>query len=80
MKQRYRLCSHGGIQQWGVKYWETHAPVENWIIVRSILAIESIHESPSKSIDFVIAFTQADIDVGVFIDIPLGMVVYGNRK
>ena len=72
-KQRYRLFSHGGMQQWGVKYCETHAPVENWIIVRSILAIESIHESKSRSIDFVIAFAQADIDVDVFMDLPLGM-------
>ena len=68
------------MHQWGVKYWENHATVENWIIVRSILAIESIHEFPSISIDFVIDFSQADIDVSVIMDPPLGMGFYGNRK
>ena len=58
-KQKYRLCVHGGIQQWGVHYWETYAPVLNRIILRSLLAIESIHELPSTSIDFLLAFPQA---------------------
>ena len=50
----------------------------NWIIVRSIFALESIHEFTSRSIDFVIDFTQADVDVDVFMNIPLGMVVDVN--
>ena len=39
MKHKYRLCSRGGIQEWGVKYWETYAPAVNWISARSLLAI-----------------------------------------
>ena len=37
----------------------------HWISVSSLLAIASIHELPSRSIEFLLAFTQADIDVGV---------------
>ena len=57
MKYKAILCSHGGLKQWGVDYQDTYAPVVNWISVRSILAISSIHELPSRSIDFVLAFT-----------------------
>ena len=51
----------------------------DWISVRSLLAIASIHEFPSRSIGFVLAFPQADIDVGVFIELILVMSVYVNR-
>ena len=47
--------------------------------VRSLLAISSIHESPSRSIDFVIAFPQPNLDVDIFMDVPLGMLVDVNR-
>ena len=47
--------------------------------MRSVLAIASIHECSSKSIDFVSAFTQDDLGVDVILELPLGMVVGGNR-
>ena len=63
----------------GVKYWENYAPVENGIILRSLLSIASIHELPIISIDFVLSFTQDDLGVNVFMGIPLEMGVYGSR-
>eukprot|EP00957_Ditylum_brightwellii_P172914 13164399-Ditylum_brightwellii.AAC.1 len=33
MKHKTCLCAHRGIQQWGVDFWETYSPVENWITV-----------------------------------------------
>ena len=47
--------------------------------MRSRLSIPSTYELPSISIDFVLAFPQAELDVDVFTEIPLGMVVYINR-
>ena len=67
------------MQQWGFNYWETYALVVNWINVRSISAIASIHEYLGRSIEFVISFPEADLDVGVFMGVPLGLVVYINR-
>ena len=32
-KHRTCLCAHGEMQQWGVNYWETYAPVINCISV-----------------------------------------------
>ena len=50
----------------------------NRISVRSLLAIESIHEFSSRLITFVIDFNQSDIDVDVFMELPLGMLVDEN--
>ena len=43
MKHKARIFSYGGMQQWGVNYWDTYASVVNWIIIFSLLAISSIH-------------------------------------
>ena len=78
-KQKARLCAHVITQQWRVSYWETYAPVLNWISGGSLLVITSIHELPSISIDFLLAFPQADLDADVFMKLHLGILVYGNR-
>ena len=46
--------------------------------MRSLLFISSINELPSISITFLLDFPQDDLDVDVFMEIPLGMGVYGN--
>ena len=79
VKHKARLCAHGVMQQWVVTYWETYDPVINWISVRSLLDIASIHEFPSRSIDFILAFPPDDLDLDVFIDQPLEIIVDGNR-
>ncbi len=68
VKPKARLCAHGGMQTWGQNYWETYAPVVNWASVRLILAIAKIHGLSSKSIDFVLAFPQADLEIPVYMD------------
>ena len=50
----------------------------NWIGVRSLLDISSIHEFKSRSIDFVFDFPQDKLDADVFMNIPLVMGVDGN--
>ena len=45
----------------------------------SLLDIASIHELLSRSIDFVLAFNQDDLDVDVFVGLCRGMEVDGNR-
>ena len=58
----------------GVNYWETYAPVVNWASVRLLSIIAKIHRLPSKSIDFVLAFTQTELEVPVYMEIPMGFV------
>ena len=78
LKHKARLNAHGGMQRWGVDYYETYAPVVNWISVRIILALSLIHKLESKSIDFVLAFPQADLERDVFMELPYGFE-YGYR-
>ena len=67
------------MQQWGVNYWETYAPVVNWISVRTLLSVAKIHGLSIQSIDFVIAFSQADLNrVNVFMQLPIGMEFEGE--
>jgi hypothetical protein len=71
-KDKARLCAHGRMQMWGQNYWETYALVVKWASVRLILAIAKIHGLSSKSTDFVLAFPQADIEIPVYIKLPIG--------
>jgi hypothetical protein len=72
-KHKARLCAHGGMQTWGHNYWETYDPVVKWASVRLILAIAKIHGLPSKSIDFILLFPQADLEFPVYMQLPIGL-------
>ena len=71
-KYKARLCAHGGMQRWGIDYWETFAPVVNWIIVRTLLTLAHVHGLESRSIDFVLAFPQARLTTDVYMELPFG--------
>ena len=73
-KHKARLCAHGGQQTWGQDYWDTYAPVVTWASVRLLLIVAKIHKLESKSIDFVLAFPQANLDVPVYMELPAGVV------
>ena len=72
LKHKARLCAHGGMQVYGVNYWDTYAPVVNWISIRMMLTVSIIHKLYTTSIDFTLAFPQADADVDIYMEIPLG--------
>ena len=69
-KHKARLCAHGGQQQWGINYWDTYAPVVNWVSVRFIFIISQLAGLETQELDFVLAFTQAKLDVPVYMNIP----------
>ena len=74
-KHKARICAHGGMQEWGANYWETYSPVVNMLTVRLLLALCNIHKLESNSIDFVLAFPQADLDVEIWMELPIGFVI-----
>ena len=47
-----RICSYGGMQKWGVNYWETYYPVVNWMSVRAMLNPSILRELHTKPVDF----------------------------
>jgi hypothetical protein len=67
------------MQQWGVSYWETYSPVVNMLTVRLLLALCNIHKLESKSIDFVCAFPQAELDVDIWMELPQGIAVSNHE-
>jgi hypothetical protein len=71
-KHKAKLCAHDGMQTWGQNYWEIHALVVNWASVCIILPIAKIHGLLSKSIDFVLAFLQADLEVPDYMEFSIG--------
>ena len=52
IKNKSRICSHGGMQKLGVNYWETYSPVFIWICVRAMLHLSILRELHTKSVDF----------------------------
>jgi hypothetical protein len=75
LKHKARLCAHGGMQIHGVNFWDTYAPVVNWITIRMMLTLSVIHDLYTTSIDFTLAFPQADIETTIYMEIPLGCEV-----
>jgi len=71
-KHKARLCAHGGMQRWGENYWETYSPVVNMISIKLLLEIAKNHGLKSKLIDFVLAFLQADLDIDIWMELPIG--------
>ena len=73
LKHKARLCCHGGMQIYGENYWDTYAPVVNWMSIRSMLIFSLVHELHARSIDFTLAFPQADVDTIIYLEVPMGV-------
>ena len=48
--------------------------------VRLLLSIAKIYKLESKAIDFVLAFPQADLDVDIWMYLPIGFQVDGETE
>ena len=60
------------MQRWGIDFWETYTPVVNCIGFRLLLILAIVHGLETKSIDFVLAFPQSDLDTNVFMEMHFG--------
>ncbi len=78
-KHKACLCARGGMQMCGQNYWETYAPVVNWA-VGILLAIAEKCKLSTRSIDFVLAFPQADIELPVYMELPIGFDALHNES
>jgi hypothetical protein len=74
-KHKESLCAHGGMQQWGVSHWETYSPVVNMLMVYLLLALCNIHDLESKTIDFILAFPQANLDADIWMELSIGILI-----
>jgi hypothetical protein len=77
-KLKARLCARGFEQVEGRDYFETFAPVVQWLTVRLILVMTVIMGLENKQIDYTAAFVQAPIDTEVYIEMPKMFSVHGK--
>ncbi len=63
------------MQQWGVSYWEMYSPMVNMLMGCLLLTLCNIHGLESKSIDFILAFPQVDLDADIWMELPTGIVI-----
>ena len=55
------MCAYGGMQQWGVNYWETYYPVVRWMYGRAMLTLIILIYIHALSIYFVLYYAQDDL-------------------
>ena len=79
-KWKARLTIHGGKQEYGVNYWETYSPVVRWSTIRLFLILASIHGWHTRQLDFVLAYPQAPVECDLYMEIPQGFEINGDRK
>ena len=65
------MCSQGVMQQWGVNYWGTYYPVVIWMSIRVMLTLRILIYIHTKSVYFVIAYTQADVKSEISMELPI---------
>jgi len=79
-KWKARLNIDGSKQEAGVNYWETFSPVASWAAIRMVLITSIINAWETRQIDFVLAYTQADVECELYMSIPKGFVVEGDSE
>ena len=78
-KWKARLNLDGGKQTKGLNYWETYAPVATWSSIRLILNMAARLGWQTRQLDFVQAYPQAPIETDLYMEIPKGFLVNGDR-
>ena len=65
--------THGGKQTYGVKYFETYAPVVTWFAIRLLIVFAILFKWSLKQVDFAMAYAQAPIKTDLYMDLPHGI-------
>jgi len=60
-KWKAGVCIDRSKQKQGIHYEETYAPVVSWGATRFFLTLATINQWKTRQLDFVMAFTQADV-------------------
>ena len=77
IKWKARLCAGGHKQVFGDTYWSTFSPVVAWPTVRCIFILALILGWDMRSIDFIMAYTQAKVKTDIFMQLPKGTTLPG---
>ena len=77
LKWKAHLCAGGHCQVFGNTYWTTFALVASWKTVWSIFINALLLGWHMRSIDFMMAYTQADVKTDIFIQLRAGTTIKG---
>jgi len=78
-KWKARVCIDGSKQKQGIHYEETYAPVVSWGATRFFLTLATINGWKTRQLDFVMAFTQADVERDLYMELPKNFSVPGTK-
>ena len=61
---KFKACLNAsrGQQFQGIHYWYTYAPMVTWFTIRLMLTLVLLHKWGNCTVNFVLAYPQADID------------------
>jgi hypothetical protein len=79
-KWKAQLNAHGGQQEHGINFWETHSPVVNWFSIWLFLVISILRGWDTRQINFVLAFPQADVECDIYMEVPPGFDLSEEKK
>jgi len=78
-KWKARLTVDGSKQRYGIHYDETYSPVVTWATTRFFLIQSLLLGWHTQQLDFTLAYPQADVDRPLYMEIPKGVQVAGQR-
>jgi len=72
---KYKACLnlHGGMQEYGVNYYDIHAPVVTWFAIRLMIVFGILFNQALRQINFVMAYPQAPIEMDMYMEQPQGI-------
>ena len=62
----------------GLHYEEAYAPVVEWATIRLFISMAILSNWHTRQLDFVLAYTQADIERDLHMKLPAGFTVPGR--
>ena len=71
LKWKACLCAGGHRQVFGDTYWTTFTPVVSWTTVQCVFIPALLLGWHMQSIDFVMAYMQADVKTDIFMQLPM---------
>jgi hypothetical protein len=72
LKHKSLLFVDGSQQLLGRDYWDTYAPVVQWLTICLVLLLATILNLKSHQVDYTHAFPQAELSDPVFMHLPQG--------
>ena len=79
-KWKARLNVDGSKQEQGVNFWDTFSPVASWAAIRLVLMVSLLNGWQTRQVDFVLAYTQADVECELYMKMPKGFEMHNGGE